>query len=528
MNNKDFKNLFFKYEKKPLLGKKNKNFFILLGLFTLTLMTMGFTSGSLDYLQRKMRSPFVLWLTVPVPGGSSEKAAKLIKELNKDELKTNYDFKTITTYKKYGLRILGNQNSQKLEIRELLNYEAGRTIEQTDLILDELFKPENKIRGRKFRNSSEIGIIASERLMEEYGYNSSGNKPSSHVWIDQYVNDSISIPLPIPVIGVVRDLPDASLFAITPFFYSQITKGGMENYFNPFSPNNESNRRDLSIFVPETDLQKIQIIEKEIQDIAQKQTSFEELYITSVTDTNSIRPGTRLIINPTPEFENHEYINNLFNVINEPLKSKELIRVFTHNFPYQQQENIRADYLSISLNNLDKIRDLRNYLLRKHELEIDISKIEALENYNFITKLTITISIILLVFSTIAIILFVNNLLASYLNSIKSNLGTLFAFGLSSDYLQNVYTSLTFRFILSIFFLSLVLSIVFGYLLRGGRLLLRLMGGSPEGNFLYFNLLDWRTWLAVLLIITIIFFSTRKTLKKALNHTPGDLIYKRV
>ena len=532
MKNQDFKNLFFKYEKKPLLGKKNQNFFILLGLFSLTLITMGFTSGSLDYLQKKMRSPFVLWLTVPIPGGNSEKGAQLIKALDKNELKTEYDFNTITTYKKYGIRILGNQYSSDPEVRSLLKYEAGRTIELDDLVLEELFKSSNKIAGRKFRTNNEIGIIASERLMEEYSYTNSGflkdNKFSSHIWIDQYVNDSTSMPLPLPVIGVVKDLPDASLFAFTPFFYSQITKGGVENYFNPFSPNNESNFRELEVFVGTTEVNETKILETEIQKIVAANSKYDDAYLTAVTDTNSLVAGTRFIINPSPEFDSYLEIEELYKEINSKLKDKNLIRVYTHNFPYQQNESIRADFLSVSLNSLDKIRELRNYLLVNQNLEIDISKIEALENYNFISKLTIIISVILLVFSTIAIILFVNNLLSSYLDSIKSNLGTLFAFGLSSNYLQNVYTSLTFRFILLIFFISLLFSVVFGYLLRGGRLLLRLMSGTPESDFLYFNLLDWRTWLAVLLILTIIFFSTRRTLKNSLNHTPGDLIYNRV
>ena len=98
-----FKKMFYKNERKELLGKNNINLWILLLIFFITFCAIGFGNGSLKYLKHKMRDPFVNWVTIKVPySHSADYINKTMTELNENnELKEKFSYENITGYCKF-------------------------------------------------------------------------------------------------------------------------------------------------------------------------------------------------------------------------------------------------------------------------------------------------------------------------------------------------------------------------------------------------------------------------------------------
>jgi ABC-type antimicrobial peptide transport system permease subunit len=195
---------------------------------------------------------------------------------------------------------------------------------------------------------------------------------------------------------------------------------------------------------------------------------------------------------------------------------------------YPTYELKRYDFLSVEFNqeHLLKIRDLKNYLFQTQELSIDMAQVEAKENYAFVTKLTIYISISLLVFSVISITLFLSNVLRNHLEKIKMNIGTFKAFGMETSLLKKIYLSICGLFIALSITISLLLSWILGDLI-GIRLGLIIKVLNLEPNQSYFELLNYKTPLAILLIFVISLIVMNWTMNKIFRCNPGDLIYDR-
>ena len=155
-----------------------------------------------------------------------------------------------------------------------------------------------------------------------------------------------------------------------------------------------------------------------------------------------------------------------------------------------------------------------------------MSQIESKENYNFVSKLTLIISIFLICFSILSIVFFIINVLKSHIEKIRKNLGTFKAFGLSNKSLIRIYIFMALRFL----FIACVIAFVTSYLLGNFgfiRMLLSLFNTALEEQQKYFDLLNWVTYLVIPLIILINGVIVRFSLAGILSRSPGDLIYSR-
>jgi hypothetical protein len=396
----------------------------------------------------------------------------------------------------------------------------GRTIDVNNPLIDVIFKRDNLIAGRKFKNENDIGFIVTADFLENHGY----SVEDGYIYIQYHSDNSTEVTdIPIPIIAIVKELPDMAEFATTPYFYNQryLDFGG-EFPFNPMKT------RELIIFIPGEKEKSEQLI-KEIEAEARSIESIKMLspLFTLNKSEDSFKKGNVLYISFFPEPANTDLLKEAFTNLDTKLNLtlKGCLQLFSYklttHFPYKSY-----DYMAVNFRSLDKIRAFKDYLFNEHQVQLEMSQIESKENFNFVTKLTRFISIILLIFCIISITLFLSDLLRNHLLKIKVNIGTFKAFGMGEALLKRIYLSIIGVFITVSILLALIISAIVGY--AGGiRLVLYLLRIELEPQQSYFALVDWWTLLAIIAMLVVSLYAIYVSNNKIFKDTPGNLINKR-
>lgn len=512
----DFVSLFFVKEGIELSGKKNKNLIIITLILLTTYLAIGFANGSLDYLGKKMNDPFINFINIPIKSSKADKIGQIQYELNKDTvLKNNYDYKSALGFNKVYLSF---QKYNKKTSTSGSKLATGRTIDLKDPLLDQVFSLDNLLRGRRFKHEMDLGLIVTVDFLEKNNYSLKDAYLPHSFPIDPVNNiDTIS---PLPVIAVVKELPGMNDFLVTPYFNSQrnLSSG------NPFNPNYT---KDIIFYSSKSDEEIKSIVDglKQLLNSSEDLKAFDP-EIDLIENSESYISGKSITINFLPQPEKQIISSFLTSAkVKSFIGQNELCQIFDYKIDANQSYT-KYDVLSIHFNSLNNIREFKEFIGKKHGLEIDMAKIEALENYNFITKITRIISLLLIGFSILSICLFVGNLLTKHLDKIHVNIGTFKAFGLDDKTIMNIYILLIYFFIISSMVISFIMSLILGEL-GIPRLFLSIFNLKLEENQTYFNLFDTWTFISTLLTLVISFFVLYFNTKKMLKRSPGDLIYSR-
>ena len=506
---KDFKKVFYKNEGKELSGKKRFNFWILFAILIVTFSAIGFAAGSLEYLKKKMDDPYINWFNVDLPAGNGTLGIDIANSLNQDSIaKQEFKYQIAVPYYRFLQAFKSVPDMKTMEV-------TGRSIGIDDPLLGELFEDKNVIKGHTFKNNEDLGIIVTKEFLEKFGYNSN----VSHVLLAGVDLDNKDYT-PIPIVAVVKELPDLSLFAVTTFFAVQ------KRLFYASNPFNRANTKGLIYFV-EDDFQKTEKLQTLINNFFTENKKYKELdpYISINENNTSYRDGHNINISFISNLDVDKYDKISFEILSYlSSKKNELIRLYDIKTRNAYNEN--HDHLAINFYDLEKVREFKDYILKRYKLPVDVTQVEAKENYNYVSKLTLIISFILIFFSILNISMFISNILSRHLEKIKMNIGTFKAFGLKRHDLVSIYMYLILRFTLISMVLSFIVSLVFGEI-GGVRFFLRLIGSNIESGEKYFDLFNWWSILTIILIITVTSVVTYFTSMRIVKQTPGDLIYNR-
>ena len=244
-------------------------------------------------------------------------------------------------------------------------------------------------------------------------------------------------------------------------------------------------------------------------------------------NNNSYHTGYDIVISFDPDLESYDELETVFKWLKNADELKHFSFYRNHHYSLSNKTKTDSfDAISINFNNLDNIRAFKNYLSVNHEIEIELSQIKAKENFNFVSKLTLIISLILIIFSILSISMFVSHIFKEHLDKIRSNLGTFKAFGLYDITLKRIYLQIIYTFITQAMLLSLFLSWIFGKI-NGIRYFISLFGLKIEDRETYFQLFNFTTGIAIFLIISISFLVLYSKATHILNESPGNLIYGR-
>ena len=431
----DFIKLFYDRERVELLGKNKINLLKLIGIIAMTFFTIGFARGGMDYLNKKMKSPYLNWLWVEVPGSNAGKGQDFKDALNKEELKQKFGFNEVRSFMNFYMDIYYKDNLS-------VNSAYGRYIELNDPLLAEIYKAaeKDKVPIQAFEDD-DTGLIVTKDFLKAFGYEL--NDPVIFINVD-YRNFDRKIPIPIR--GVVENLPGGNQILSTPYFYFQKTQNyGLNNMGNPFHPlahRDKVHHKKLIYYV--NDKEQVNQIANQIESFLKEHTGFKQwgpdVY---KMENDHLKRGKNVWIDFRDLEEDsiklidavHEELMKQIWIKEAERKPDGTINMYrNYVFAFYPFKNIeRADFLSINLTGLDYVRSLRDYIRKNHKLEIDITDILNKENYNLVAALTFILSLVLIGLSILSMWLFVSNLISSHLDKIKMNLGTFKAFGLDNN-----------------------------------------------------------------------------------------------
>ncbi len=522
--------LFRKKEGQVLLGKSYSNLFILTLIISFTFLAIGFANGALEYLNVKIKDPFVNWITIPLPSSKSSGSAfhQIMDNLNDRKVRNEFYIDSVTSYKETQLLFFPVDKEES-------EFSKGRILTFDDPIAHDLFGPNNLIEGdTAFTGENDLGIVVTEKLLKRLGY----DKDAKFIYFDDNDKNVIgesktNFKVPVPVRAVIRNIPNRNNFLVTKFFYLS----WLAHEDCVFDYNFQKKR--IIYFVGDDKALVKEMQEEVINNFSKlsEEIPSDEMTIDYEEYDKLNTPGYALSVSFNTAPEEAVVTEKLAQRI-EKLKifesnKRNIFRVFDLDIAQQQPENVIYDYLSINFKKLDKIEDFSKYIVKslnsstvKSEsniVEVDAGIVKEKNNFNYMSKMTLLISSLLIAFSILSILLFISNLLKKHLNKVKSNLGTFKAFGLSDKESKSIYMTIMLRFITISILISLVASFLTGKVAEMGFASQLHIEDQAE----YFRLFDAQTYGVIAIIIAVTIIVSYYNINKILSKTPGDLIYNR-
>ena len=508
--------LLMKREGKVVLGKKWFNLWLLTIVLIATFISVAFSNGSLLYLSEKMNDPFTNWVNIE-NGFGSDKLPELRDDIENLEVQQHYGFSDVQADNYFSLNIIGK--------KEDVHYMECRFFERmnSDLIRAVL-SPENVINNCVIHNDklsdNTLGFIITRDALKKLSYSLDSIPPYIDYLSYSIGADSLGISLidgefakaPMPLLAVVKRLPMNMDLIAAKYFFEQYSN---DNTY-PFNMSNEKYQRELRFFVSSSvenfnqlvtkcvpDSLDIQILETE-EDVQMNLPPRKESKIMSVYVGGLYTPTSVL--------------QQISNKIQNQFSKMDVCRVFS----YDTSDFVVSTFKFLSLNfqSLDSIRAFEKYAKDNFNVQIEMSQVNSKENFNAVSVMANILSWAMIVFSIVCIIIFIVNMLQSYFQKVKRNLGTFKAFGISSSELTRVYVIILFGIIISAIAISLLVAWVV-------QLCLPCLGILKDGEYSYLSLWSVKTICAIFIVIISTIVTVILVMRHLLIQTPGDLIYDR-
>lgn len=507
----DYFKLFVRREGKVVLGKNLFNLWLLTAVLTLTFFAIAFSNASMEYLSVKMNDPFINWVDIQNDYGEGD-IAGLMDGLSDTTVQREYHFVNYQMdysnhYMFFGksasqIQYLGCRFFQSFNDNPLLN-----AILSDDNVVGKCAVSPDSL------DDETMGVIVAEDVIRKLGYDSA----PSFIDLCRYSAgaDTLGFPLyqgfahlPVPVIGVVKRLPGNMDIISTKFFYSQ----QRNDMTYPFNLNNRDYAASLYYFVPDGEVADFK---KSLSDATADSCYVVEM---SFPFMKTFRRGLFITASSASGEFTPETAGEVDAKMMAQFRDKDVHRVY--DYAFSDYSLPQGSYISVQFKDLGRIRDFEAFVKDKYKVKIEMSQINAKENFNAVSVMANILSWAIIIFSILCIVLFVVNLLQSYFQKVKRNLGTFKAFGMRDSELIRIYTLIVFMTIAG----AVVISMAFTAL---AQIALLLLGVVKDGGYGYLSLWNAKTVWSIVIIALSSVATVYFVMKKQLSATPGDLIYDR-
>ncbi len=522
--------LFVKREGKVVLGKSYSNLWLLVGVLVATFLAISFSNASLKYLSYKMDDPFINWVDMKSEFGEKESFKRLEHALSNEELKAEYHFDSYQS-DFISSEFFCDENGDELNYFKIRFFDNFKTNRLVSAIMDD----KNVVNGWKCRSMEElddntVGVVITEEALLKLGY----KKATSYIYYHSYSADDFSsaeeygfemlgrdrdfTAVPVPVLGVVKRLPGNVDIIAGTYLYEQINN---QNDY-PFSMNKYEYGNSLNYYVPSS-VGKDKFMDFLNEVIAGHPDSSYRIDDYAFWN-NCIIPFTYdedvcfISLLPDGYSVDYEEMKSINREILDKFGKNDVHRVFDYTFgEYISREQ---SFLSVNFVRLDRIRDFEQFVDDEFNITIEMTQINAKENFNAVSTMANILSWAIIVFAIVCIVLFIVNLLHSYFQKVKRNLGTFKAFGMGNRELISVYALIMIATVL----VSIAISLSAVWILQG---VLDFAGLTRDEVFGYLSLWSGKTIASILVIILASVYTVYAVMNKLLRSTPGDLIYDR-
>ena len=509
----DFFKLFVKREGKVVLGRHFSNLWLLVCVLTLTFLAIAFSNASLNYLSYKMNDPFINWVDIQNDYGEGD-IDGLLEGLSDTTKQQEYHFVAYQVDYTNHYMFFGKDNSQI----QYLNCRFFQSFADNPL-LQAILGEDNVVDGVSITadrlRDDMIGVIITKDVMTKMGY---ADDFPAYIDLCRYSAgaDTLGFDLyqgfahvPVPVIAVVRRLPKNMDVIATRFFYEQ----QRNDMTYPFNLNNIEYASSLYYYIPEG-------CDKEGMKAFLMSDSGDSCFVRDayLPQQASFKDGSFISLQGKSGSILPETAWKIDSDFMAKYESDGVLRVYDYSF--SDYSLPQGSFISVQFNDLNKIREFESFAKDTYKVKIEMSQINAKENFNSVSIMANILSWAIIAFSIICIILFIVNLLQSYFQKVKKNLGTFKAFGISNKELIGIYMLIMMGTILA----AMVISIV---LIWSVQSVLPLVGLMKDGAFNYLSLWNNKTFYSIAVILIGSAVTVLLVMKRLLSATPGDLIYDR-
>lgn len=512
---KEYLRLLARRESKVVLGNKWANLWLLTVVLVATFISIAFSNGSMIYLSEKMNDPFTNWVNIENAYGA-DKFDEFRDDLADESVQSHYGFSDVQGDNYYAYTFIGkNGTTHYLECRffERLNSDLVNAILSEDNVVGKSAVPISKI-----RNES-LGLIITCDVLHKLGYQEDSIPAYINLLAHSAGADTLGMKMvegiyaeaPMPLLGVVRRLPMNMDVIGSHYWYEQYN-----NSSHPFSLNREEYVRELYYFVPDVCSDFAETIKglapMELRRIAAYEAA------EGVEHLQSWKSGKIMKVYAGEATTPLSLLVDFDKRIQKHLASRGVVRIYNYKVSDAPYPNRR--FLSVNFATLDSIRAFENYAKSNFNVQIEMSQVSSKENFNAVSVMANILSWAMIVFSIVCIIMFIVNMLQSYFQKVKRNLGTFKAFGIGSNELIMVYVLILLAIVVS----AIVISLSVTYLIQ---LLLPVFGMLKDGEFNYLVLWNMKTVWSIIIVIVATIVTVSVVMSRLLRQTPGDLIYDR-
>lgn len=509
----DFFKLFVKREGKVVLGRHFSNLWLLVCVLALTFLAIAFSNASLNYLSYKMNDPFINWVDIQNDYGEGD-IEGLLDGLSDTTRQQEFHFVAYQVDYTNHYMFFGKDNSQI----QYLNCRFFQSFADNPL-LQAILGEDNVVNdasvGADRLRDDMIGVIITKDVVAKMGY--ADNFPA-YVDLCRYSAgaDTLGFDLyqgfahvPVPVIAVVKRLPKNMDIISTRFFYEQ----QRNDMTYPFNLNNKEYASSLFYYVPEG-------CDKDGMKEFLKSNSGDTCFVRDayLPQQTSFRDGTFMSLQGNGGSILPETVWKINADFMAKFGSEGVRRVY--DYAFSDYNLPQGSFISVQFNDLNRIRDFESFVKDTYKVKIEMSQINAKENFNAVSIMANILSWAIIVFSIICIILFIVNLLQSYFQKVKKNLGTFKAFGISNKELIGIYMLIMMGTIMAAMLVAIAL-------IWSAQALLPLAGLMKDGAFNYLSLWNNKTFYSIAVILVGSAVTVFLVMKRLLAATPGDLIYDR-
>ncbi len=517
----DYFKLFVNREGKVVLGKHYSNLWLLCSVLFVTFLAIAFSNASLKYLNFKMNDPFINWVDIQNQNGSNFVGFQ--RALSSDELKQTFNYRGFQSDKNAYMTFCTSGNeTQNLDGRyfEEINTSLVQKILDKDNVVDGYCIEQSKLDNKSFGV-----IITEEALRNKLGYKTIPAYINYYAYCDSRAAEDFGVELmagkfasvPLPILAVVKQLPNSKDYIGTKFCIREIRERSMNLV-------NEEYHKSLIYYVP-SDVD-IDDFTQRIESIARSKTQ-ASCYCMKSSDgyyelprMESFAKGNFVVLAYDYEDEVQFMENSEINkVILQEFAPYGVIRIYDY-MEHSNAKEITNDYISVHFEQLDKVVEFQQYVRATFGVDIDMSQINAKDNFNSVSVMANVLSWTMIVFAIVCIILFIINLLQSYFQKVKRNLGTFKAFGISNRELISVYILIMLATIIA----AITISLSLAWFVEA---FMWIVGLEKDGGFGYLSLWSGKTFTSILIIIATSVYTVYVVMHNLLKDTPGDLIYDR-
>ncbi len=498
-----------KNEFKAIRGSGFRSIIYLSGILYLTFLCIGFSNNALLYQNKLSKNPLSNWINIEINKRTQDSTERLMNDLSDPVLKNKYCIKNLYFSKEFGTSFL-----DRTGLSSGLPLPKARTTDPKSSIIHDLFNRDNVVKAVVADNIFQIepfGFVVTETFLKKLGFHyDSVSYLSYRLYGGKYV--------PVPILGVVKELPDHADIVCTDSFYM------MQLHIYP------DDSLFSKLFIDTHDLEMV----KQLKDVIRKKTGLS---------------------NGLPVFDSLKGYNNALCVLYFSNKFPEISRLFNDNLSdlyklkefqhvhfgtffeakievtaqqaknfMQNKRDFNFDYLAVEFSKLDKIKDFSAYIKNRYNISMNMETVTQRQNYLFSLNISLGAIILVLILAVLSIVIFISNTLKNHLDRVKRNLGNFLAFGTSGHKIIGIYIIVVMKILWVSMTIALILAYFSGelfdrYLLKNMLIL--------EGDQDFFSLFNIWLVLFIIVVIAVAVLKTLVTVTLLVRQSPGDLIYER-